>query len=76
MLRAEIKKEVIITNEELANYLFQDGRLMDYMSELFEVMLYDGYNMDYEDRHNAVYEGLRPTDYAFILRNLADRMEE
>ena len=74
MLRAEIKEEIIITNEELANYLFKDGQLIDYARELLEDMLWDEYKMDYDDRHDAVDE-LRPIDYAFMLRYIADRLE-
>ena len=75
MLKAEIREEVIVTNEKISHYLFTDGRLIDYMIELLEDMLYDEYKMGYEARHEAVCEGLKTADYVQILRNIADRME-
>lgn len=74
MLRIEIKQEVIMTNKEIANFLYADGRLIEYMGNVLEDMLYDRYKMDYEDRCYAVTT-LTKTDYAQILRHLADRME-
>ena len=75
MLTAVIKKEVTLTNKELAQILLQDGSIFDNIDDIFSNMLYDDYKMDYDTRCDAVNE-LTSIDYVEILRFLADELEE
>lgn len=74
MLKAEIKKEVKITNKEIAHFLYTDGSLLDHIAETLEDMLYDEYKMDYDTRCQAVAE-LTDADYTEILKILADMIK-
>lgn len=74
MLKAEIKKEVKITNKEIAHYLFIDGDLLEHMDEILENMLYEDYGIDYDTRCDAVAQ-LTVEDYIEILKMLADELE-
>lgn len=74
MLKAEIKKEVMITNKEIAQFLYTDGSLLDHIAETLEDMLYDEYKMDYDTRCQAVAE-LTDTDYAEILKMFVDKIK-
>ena len=73
MLKAEIKKEIIITNKEIAQYLYEDEAFLEEMKEMLEDMLYLKYNMDLTARHDAVNE-LTGADYAQIFESLANKM--
>lgn len=73
MLKANIKKEVIITNKEIAQFLFKDGTILETIDELLEDMLYNEYKMDYVSRCDAVSE-LTNADYAQILESLANKI--
>lgn len=75
MLKAEIKKKIMITNKEIAQFLFTDGSLIDRMDEILEDMLYDEYKMDYDARCDAVGQ-LTPADYTEILVFLANKLSE
>ena len=75
MLKAEIKKEIEITNKEIAHYLFIDGDLLEHMDEILEDMLYDDYGMDYDTRCDAVAQ-LALEDYIEILEALVDELRE
>lgn len=75
MLKAEIKKEIMIRNKEIAHFLVKDGALLDRMSEILEDMLYDEYKMDYDTRCRAVAE-LTDADYTEILIFLAHELSE
>ena len=74
MLKAQIKKEITITNKEIAQYLWEDGSLLDHIDEVLEHMLYNEYRMDYGARCGAV-EQLTPEDYTEILKTLADMIK-
>lgn len=74
MLKAVIKKEVEITNKEIAQYLWVDGSVFESIDETLENMLYDKYDMDYPTRSGAV-EKLTNADYIEILQGLADRIK-
>ena len=71
MLKAEIKKEVIMTNKEIAHFLYNDGALLDEVDGILENMLYRKYKMDYDTRMDAVAQ-LTMEDYAEILKIFAD----
>ena len=73
MLKAQIKKEIIITNKEIAEFLYKDGDLLDHIDELLEDMLYNEYKMDYVTRVEAV-GALTPADYIQILESLANKL--
>lgn len=73
MLKAEIKTKIIITNEEIAEFLFKDGSLIDEINQILDDMLFDKYKMDYEARDNAI-DGLTAIDYAEILRIFASKV--
>ena len=73
MLKAEIKKEIMITNKEIAQYLWKDGSILESIDGILEDMLYTDYKMDYDSRCNAVSE-LTNTDYAQILESLANKL--
>lgn len=73
MLKAEIKKEIMITNKEIAEILYRDGTILEQIDEILEDMLYDRYKMDYAARCDAV-EQLTKADYAQILESLANKL--
>jgi hypothetical protein len=73
MLKAKIEKEVMITNKEIAQFLFKDGTTLEKIDELLEDMLYDEYKMDYDSRCDAVSK-LTNADYAQILESLANKI--
>ena len=71
MLKAEIKKEIIITNKEIAQYLYEDEALLCEVQGILEDMLYLKYNMDANARFSAV-DKLTKIDYAQIFESLAN----
>ena len=73
MLKAVIKKEIEITNKEIAHYLYNDGAFLDYINEIIDGMLYRKYRMDYMSRSDAIAE-LKAEDYAEILKALGDEL--
>lgn len=73
MLKAEMKKEIIITNKEIAQFLWKDGGLFESIDEILEDMLFDKYEMDYDSRRDAV-NYLTTADYIQILESLANVM--
>lgn len=73
MLKAEIKKEIIMTNKEIAQFLLEDGSFLDAINETLEDMLFDKYKMDYEVRADAIAE-LTIADYYEILISLANKL--
>lgn len=73
MLKAEIKKEITITNKEAAEYLWVDGGIFDSISEILEDMLHTEYDMNYDARRVAV-GNLTDADYVEILKSLADKI--
>lgn len=75
MLKAIIKKEVTLTNEELAQILLEDESIFDNIDDILSNMLYTEYKMDYDSRCDAVNQ-LTSIDYIQILRFLADKLEE
>lgn len=75
MLKAEIKKEVVMTNKEIALFLFEDESVLEDIEETLDDMLYNKYDMDYRTRCVALKK-LTTKDYIEILRLLADKMEE
>lgn len=75
MLKAIIKKEVTLTNEELAQILLQDESIFDTIDDILSDMLYTDYKMDFDSRTEALNQ-LTSIDYVQILRFLADKLEE
>lgn len=73
MLKAVIKKEIMITNTEIAEFLWKDGSLFEHIDEILEDMLYDKYNMDYDSRRDAVSK-LTNADYIQIIASLANKI--
>lgn len=73
MIKVEIKKEITITNKEMAQFLLEDGSFLDMIREILEDMLFDKYKMDYEARDNAINE-LTTTDYYEILTSFANKL--
>ncbi len=73
MLKAEIKKEIIMTNKEIAQFLLEDGSFLDMIREILDNMLFDKYKMDYEARDNAIDE-LTTADYYEILISFANKL--
>lgn len=74
MLKAQIKKEIAITNKELAQYLWEDGSIFDNIEETISNMLYNRYKMNYDERCNAVAE-LTDMDYVEMLIFLANKLQ-
>ena len=75
MLKAEIKKEIMITNTEIAQFLLKNGCIFEHIDEILEDMLDDRYNMDYDSRCDAVSK-LTNADYIQILESLANEMRK
>lgn len=73
MLKAVMKKEIMITNKEIAHFLFKDGGLFEDIDEILEDMLYEKYKMDCDSRHDAIKK-LTTADYIQILAELANEM--
>ena len=73
MLKAEIKKEIIVTNKEIAQYLLEDGSLLERIDEILDDMLFDKYKIDYELRADATAE-LTIADYYEILISFANKL--
>ena len=74
MLKAVMKKEVTLTNKEIAQYLWNDGSIFESIDETLGNMLYEKYDMDYPTRCDAV-ERLTNADYIEILQGLVDRIK-
>lgn len=74
MLKAQIKKEIAITNKEIAEYLWTDGSIFDNIEETISNMLYNRYKMNYDERCNAVAE-LTDMDYVEMLIFLANKLQ-
>ena len=75
MLKAVIKKEITLTNAQLAQILLEDESIFDNIDDIFSNMLYNEYKMDYDSRCEAMSK-LTSIDYVQILRILADKLEE
>lgn len=75
MLKAIIKKEVTLTNKELAQILLQDESIFDTIDGILSYMLYTDYKMDFDSITEALNQ-LTSIDYVQILRFLADKLEE
>lgn len=73
MLKAEIKKEVTLTNKEVAEFLWKDGSFLEQIDEILGNMLYDTYGMDCDSRCDALDE-LTAADYSEILIFLANKL--
>lgn len=73
MLKAIMKKEVTLTNKEIAQYLWNDGSILESMEENLVDKLHTEYGMDYDISHEAVDE-LTNADYVEILQSLADKI--
>lgn len=75
MIKAQIKKEVEITNEEIAKIISRDGRVIDDIKQILDDWLYDEYKMYYDERCDALSD-LTTIDYIEILKLLANEMAE
>lgn len=75
MLKAVIKKEIMITNEKIAQFLWEDGSFIEKIDEILEDMLYDRYEMDCDSSHDAIGQ-LTSADYAQILGALINKLAE
>lgn len=73
MLKAEIKKEIMITNKEIAQILLEDESIFDDIDDILKDMLYTKYKMDYDSRCDAVNQ-LTSADYIQILEALANEV--
>lgn len=73
MLKAEVKKEIIMTNKEIAQFLLEDGSVIDTINETFIDMLFDKYKMSSEAEWNVI-DDLTMLDYANILIILANKL--
>ena len=73
MLKVEVKKEVIMTNKEIAQFLLKDGSIIDDIVQILEDMLFDEYKMDYEAREKAL-DDLTTADFYEILISLANEL--
>ena len=74
MLKAEIKKEIMITNKEIAQILLEDESIFDNIDDILKDMLYTKYKMDYDSRCDAVNQ-LTSADYVEILIFLANKLQ-
>ena len=74
MLKAEIKKEIMITNKEIAQILLEDESIFDDIDDILKDMLYTKYKMDYDSRCEAVNQ-ITSADYIQILESLADKLK-
>ena len=75
MLKAVIKKEIMITNKEIAQFLWKDGSFLEKIDETLGDMLYDEYEMDYDSRCDVVGQ-LTNADYVQILSALVNKLAE
>ena len=75
MLKAVIKKEIMIMNKEIAQFLWEDGSFLEKIDETLEDMLYNEYEMDYDSRRDAVGQ-LTNADYVQILSALVNKLAE
>lgn len=73
MLKAEIKKEIIMTNKEIAQFLLKDGCILESIDQALEDMLFEKYKMDFEAREKAL-DQLTITDYYEILISFANKL--
>lgn len=73
MLKAKIKTEITMTNEEIAQLLLKDGSVLEAIDQTLDDMLFEKYKMDYEARNNAI-DDLTIADYVEILRILASKL--
>lgn len=73
MIKVQIKKEVEITNEEIAKIISRDGRVIDGIRQILDDWLYDEYKMDYSERCDALSD-LTTIDYIEILRLLSNEI--
>ena len=75
MLKAQIKKEIIITNKEIAQILLEDESIFDDIDDILKDMLYTKYKMDYDSRCEAVNQ-ITSADYVEILIFLANKLQD
>ena len=75
MLKAEIKKEIMITNKEIAQFLLEDESIFDNINSILSDELYIKYKMDYDSRCDAVNQ-LTTADYVEILIFLANKLQD
>lgn len=73
MIKAEIKKEITIPNEEIAEQLWSGDDIMMAIETCIEDMLFNEYKIDYG--YCAVSQ-LTDRDYAQILELLAEKLRE
>lgn len=73
MLKAKITKEIMITNKEIAEFLWKDGSILDNIDDILKDMLYNEYKMDYDLRCDAV-DALTIADYVQILEALVNKL--
>lgn len=75
MIKAEIKKEIMMTNEEIAEHLWSGDDIMMAIESCIEDMLFDKYNISYSD-NGVIVKQLTDRDYAQILEFLAKKLRE
>ena len=75
MIRAEIKKEITITNQEIAQFLLEDESIFDNINSILSDELYIKYKMDYDSRCDAINQ-LTTVDYIEILIFLANKLQK
>ena len=70
-MKVQIKKEINISNATIANELVKQGGIFEYIDDFIaEDMLYEQYNVEYQDAEKAVSE-LNMDDYMEIFGNIA-----
>lgn len=74
MIKAEIKKEITITNKEIAQFLLEDESIFDNINTILSDELYVKYKIDYDSRCDAINQ-LTTADYIQILESLADKLK-
>lgn len=75
MIKAEVKTEITITNEEIVEYLLKDGSIIDTINDTLIDMLFIEHGMSFEAGGNAI-DGLTMLDYAKIFETLATELKK
>lgn len=73
MIKVEIKKEIMMTNEEIAEQLWNGNDIMMAIETCIADMLFNEYKIDYS--YYAIHQ-LMDGDYAQILEFLAKKLRE
>lgn len=75
MIKAEIKKEIMMTNEEIAEHLWNGDDIIMAIEDCIKDVLFNEYNISYSD-NDVIVNQLTDRDYAQILEFLAKKLRE